>query len=278
MSKGVNVFPGDTQDGEVLRDNTITDRALSLPNKVDSVNKDLTDDIIYGVPMGVSSPTGLGDRLFGISGPSAAPSFGDALVADPLFTKRWIYTAVVGKNAYDANNVELAKTLLPQMLGPVAEQGVRTIYGNNPDDKPWGAAWGIEGRRVTSTTFNQAVTAAAGIDLTGLTITWTPVPGRQYEVVASGLIAVQTVASGTMKGFITDATPTNLCCMGEAILAISPAIGGRCILEGSYLNPASLAATAITWKLRVSISAGTCTISGDTSSQISFYIKDIGPF
>ena len=73
-----------------------------------------------------------------------------------------------------------------------------------PDTSRWNSAWGVVGRAVN--TAGMTGIGATPTDVTGLTVTFTPVAGRQYRTVISWLAV--TNVSGTVVPLITDGANT----------------------------------------------------------------------
>ena len=140
--------------------------------------------------------------------------------------------------------------------------------------KPWNTAWGVVGTPVMLTSFSQAVTSATAVDLTGLTQTFTAIAGRRYRLSLSGLLAQQSVAAGTVKGWLADGSGV-LTITADFQLTASGA-GSRCTLYGFYINPTSISGSK-TWKAQAQTSAGTSTVQVDSATQVTLLIEDIGP-
>jgi hypothetical protein len=120
-----------------------------------------------------------------------------------------------------------------------------------------------------SITANQTgITTAT--DVTGLTITWTTISGRNYRINFQGQHQSGTALS-LLTILITDATPTTYCTFQFQPTQNSTDYS----FSGSFVFQATSSAS-ITRKLRVSSAGGTGRISASATAPFQYWIEDIG--
>jgi len=137
---------------------------------------------------------------------------------------------------------------------------------------PQNAAWGVIDEKTILT--NQAGIGAQ-TDVTGLTITFTPVAGRAYRAICTGGQMLPPTATTAMQVFITDAS--NNIIAGQAV---SGASGTAANWPVSFRSPklTGLAAgTPVTYKVRAQTTTGSGTIGASANNPWVFSIEDVGP-
>lgn len=137
---------------------------------------------------------------------------------------------------------------------------------------PWGAAWGRVGYARASTSDQTSITAVA--DVTGCSVTFTAIAGRQYEI--TGYIrAVNSAGTPAFQQLqLTDSTPTTL----VDAFTYAASSGNPFTSTITWTIP-GLTPGSTTLKLRfgrAGADAATYTIS-NSSYRAFILVKDIGP-
>jgi len=171
------------------------------------------------------------------------------------------------------SSLVLAQLSIPTGLasvvaGNITDRRVRA----SANDLPWNAAWGRIG--VATATINNTIPSAI-TDWPSLSITWTPIAGRRYELFLTAPGVVPTNNPGNIVYYITDAA--------NAVLAQIP-IGGAG-MGGTFNLPLNVRAAPIspaggvpiTHKCRYSSSSTNGQTGASATSPAVFTIDDIGP-
>ncbi len=140
-------------------------------------------------------------------------------------------------------------------------------------DQPWYSAWGLEGRIATASADQTGITTI--VDITSLTLTWTPTPGRRYRCVIYVRVedsVVTDIVTITLANGSNTVINTGDCDFGRANTGVP-----RTLI---YNAPASLPQTSVTWKARIGRSVGTGTVKcASSATSFAFItIEDTGPF
>jgi len=136
-----------------------------------------------------------------------------------------------------------------------------------PDTSRWNSAWGVVGRAVN--TAGMTGIGATPTDVTGLTVTFTPVAGRQYRTVISWLAV--TNVSGTVVPLITDGANTTFMQRNYTVQ------GGWYFHVNTEVVESGLAAVPTVRKARTSMTTGTVDIIAGTTLPAFITVEDVGP-
>lgn len=142
----------------------------------------------------------------------------------------------------------------------------------------WNSGWGVVGS-VSSSALSQAVVSTTGIDVSGLSVTFTAVANRLYRVTAFLPLVQQSSSAATSKVQLTDASNNILTTIVDLSLAAS-GTGSRGGGTGTYLA-GGISAGSYTVKLRALTGAGTMTLTttaaGSDPGVGLLIVEDIGP-
>ena len=139
---------------------------------------------------------------------------------------------------------------------------------NDPNIARWNSAWGIVG--YVSTTTAQTGISSTVVDLTSLSVTFTPVTGRRYRTIVSCLCL--TSGTGTVITNISDANNANVQQRNYSLTGSS-----YFHLYVEVTETGLSAAAPITRKGRVSInSSGLQTIANSQNTPF-ISVEDVGP-
>jgi len=130
----------------------------------------------------------------------------------------------------------------------------------------WNQPWGIVG--TAQATSNQTGVSAEA-DVTSVTVTWTAAANRRYKITVTGRILQQTSA-GIAEVKITD---------GSSVLQDKWSFG-LTASQAAYCNVIALvtpAAGSVTYKARLSTTAGTVDTTAASTQPFRILVEDIGP-
>jgi hypothetical protein len=132
----------------------------------------------------------------------------------------------------------------------------------------WNQAWGEVAYASTTTAQNGVTTT---VDLTGLSVTFTAVPGRKYRTTLYVSRVAKNTAAGAASASITDATPTDLSLVSNSLAASEL---GQLLVQ---LRETGLSGS-ITRKGRIATSgANDLDVQSATSRPSFIMVEDIGP-
>jgi hypothetical protein len=190
--------------------------------------------------------------------------------------KWWIDTAAnkpstnyAGQAHYvtDAANITGTGIATPDTTSqPARGHGLWFYNGTRWQMGPWNSPWGIMG---TATATSNQTGISAEADVTGVTVTFTAAANRRYKVTVSGRIVQQTSA-GVAEVKITDSANTLQDKWTFSLTAGSAAYA----TVTAILTPA---AGSITYKARMSTTAGTVDTTAAATQPFRILVEDIGP-
>jgi len=190
----------------------------------------------------------------------------------------WIFDVISGvaaatpvAPAVPAGQLQVAQVTVPGGAGSIVAGNitdVRQIVGL----RPWYCAWGrVPGATAQKTDVQSVVNTTA--DLAGLSITWTPIPNRLYELEMSGPFFAN--VAGLITFFITDSGNVTVSGASQTVGGPNPAsqITGR-----ARSMPVSFAGgAAIVHKCRMTSTSADQRNNNSATSPTIFSITDIGP-
>jgi hypothetical protein len=133
----------------------------------------------------------------------------------------------------------------------------------------WNAPWGRVGSAISSS--NTTSVGAAAKDVTSLSVTWTAVANRYYRTTVIIPVYSQITTSGIVNLLITDGTPTT-----KQSINLDAAAGTDVNIQG-FVIESNIATGSATRKARILTTAGSGTVTGNSSSVPTIIIEDIGP-
>lgn len=189
----------------------------------------------------------------------------------------WRLTVVTGTPAASPADPSLTAYPNALVLARVAVgAGVSSIVTANIADlrtvaRSWNQAWGGKGLPYLKKTTAQSTTTAA--DLTGMSSTWTPTPGRKYEIVA-GVPRVQITTNAGEVGVTVD--------LGGSIITggfMTGAVNDIGVISMPTVQYDAVSATPLTIKMSMGTVSGGAglTATGSATTPITLAVKDIGP-
>ncbi|HET9667277.1 MAG TPA: hypothetical protein VFP09_10990, partial [Desertimonas sp.] len=138
------------------------------------------------------------------------------------------------------------------------------------DDLRWNAAWGMIAFAHTSAVGTQTISTIALVDVTGLSVTWTPVVGRRYRTTVT-LLARKITATGDISVVVADAANTNL---GGSVMTLGINGYGPTTLQ---IVDVPATAAPLTRKVQVHPGSASAVITPVTGYYSMIVVEDIGP-
>jgi hypothetical protein len=190
----------------------------------------------------------------------------------------WLFTAVAGSAsaspsppAVPAGAVAVAQVYVPGASVTVTAPNILDVRPRRLD-QPWGASWGLIGYVRNSLTTGPLTTVET--DIAGLSITWTPIPGRRYRTSVK-VSASSSVLNDVAQIKITDAANTML----ELRRVVMTTAGAYTVATWETMGTALGSALAVTTRkarvVRDAAGTGNITILGGPNNEIT--VEDIGP-
>ena len=137
------------------------------------------------------------------------------------------------------------------------------------DDVRWNTAWGVVAS--VSQPATQTFSALAITDVTGLTVTWTPIVGRRY-LTTLNVLARKITATGDISVLLADG-PTGIMCIGSVMSLGANGYGPTTM---QYIDtPAT--AVPITRKAQVHPGTASAVTSPVAGYACTIVVEDIGP-
>jgi len=141
-------------------------------------------------------------------------------------------------------------------------------YGATTTWKPrWNQPWGYIGRNASSTS---QTSISSETDLTGLSVTWTAVTGRIYRITLQVRV-LQNTSTGANEAKITNSANT---LQNKSTVSLTAASAFTHNIF-AFVTPSS---GSVTYKGRLSTTAGTTDTVLSSTQQAEFVVEDMGPY